>query len=182
MKPLNAMLAGAAAMLLLLVLVAALVIWSGVYNVGASSGHSPLGRLIFSTTMERSVEAHAEGDAPRFTAAMVRAGGAEYKEMCQQCHGGPGASRDEWARGMTPLPPDLSKEAREWTPEEVHWIVTHGIKMSGMPAFGATHDQQTIWNIAAFVKQLPGMTAETYAAIPSEEESGHRAGEGGHHH
>jgi len=42
-------------------------------------------------------------------------------------------------------------------------MVKHGIKMSGMPAFGPTHDDQALWNIAAFVKAMPDMTAERYA-------------------
>ena len=52
--------------------------------------------------------------------------------------------------------------------------------MSAMPAFGGTHDSATLWNITAFVEQLPRMSAQTYAAIPAEEGAHH--GEAEHHH
>ena len=174
---LRSFLLGAVATILLLVIVAALVIWSGAYNVAASNGHSPLERVILSSTMDRSVKAHASGTPPQFTAAMLRDGGSEYKGMCAECHGGPGAKREEWANGITPSPPDLTEAAKEWSPAEIHWIVEHGIKMSAMPAFGATHDSKTIWNIAGFVKQLPTMSAKDYAAIPAEHEGGKKDGD-----
>jgi hypothetical protein len=40
--------------------------------------------------------------------------------------------------------------------------------MTGMPAFGPTHDDETLWNVAAFVKALPEMSAEEYAGYPSD--------------
>src|SRR3546814_20083354 len=75
---------------------------------------------------------------------------------------------------MRPKPPALAHAAQGWSLEEVNWIVDHGIKMSGMPAFGGTHEEATIWNIAAFVKALPEMSAEQYASYPAEhgEEAG----------
>jgi len=51
---------------------------------------------------------------------------------------------------------------REWGANEVFWIAKHGIKMSGMPSFGRTHDDETLWNITAFAMRLPGMTQEEY--------------------
>jgi mono/diheme cytochrome c family protein len=71
--------------------------------------------------------------------------------------------REEWASGMRPRPPELVEVAGEWEAREVFWIAKHGIKLSGMPAFGPTHEDATIWNIAAFVKALPAMTPEEYA-------------------
>lgn len=132
--------------------------------------------------MQNSVRSRA-ADIPaqeRFTAEALRAGGSEYKAMCQQCHGGPGVSRAEWAEGLVPLPPDLSKTAAEWQSNEIYWIVTHGIKMTAMPAFGGSHDEQTLWNIAGFVERLPGMTPEQYAALPDEHGEGANAAEAAH--
>lgn len=50
--------------------------------------------------------------------------------------------------------------------EEVFWIVKHGLKMSGMLAFGLSRNDGAICGIAAFVKDLP-RTPERYAG-PSE--------------
>lgn len=159
--------------ILLAILVLLILLYTGAYNVSAAAGHTAIGRWALGTMMHNSIEARADAQPPRFTEAMVRSGAGEYKAMCEHCHAGPGVSRAEWANGMTPLPPELTHEAREWSPGEIHWIVKHGIKMTGMPAFGPTHDDQTVWNITAFVEQLPEMSAQTYAAFPAAGGHGH---------
>ena len=173
---------GALALAVLLFLVALFVVLTGSYNVAADERHTPLVGWATSTTMRNSVQSRA-GDltAPAFTPAMVMKGGGEYKAMCQHCHGGVGTGREEWAEGMLPNPPALAGAAKDWTPEEVFWLVKHGVKMSGMPAFGGSHDDRTIWSIAAFVKAMPTMSAEQYAAVPSEK-SGHGEASDGHDH
>jgi hypothetical protein len=61
---------------------------------------------------------------------------------------------------------------------QVYWIAKHGVKMAGMPAFGPSHDDHTLWSVAAFVKELPAMTPERYAGIGGAENLRH--GSGGH--
>ena len=70
-----------------------------------------------------------------------------------------------FALGMVPAPANLAHTARVWPPAELYWVVKYGIKMTGMPAFGPSHDDQTLWGIAAFVSELPAMTPERYAAF-----------------
>ena len=161
-------LAGGVAMLLVLAAAGLIVVMTGSYDVAATSGHRPSMRWALDTTMRNSVQRQAEGLRPpeRMTAQMITAGAGEYKAMCAHCHAGPGIERAGWAQSMTPQPPHLTEAAAEWAPHEIFWIVRHGIKMTGMPAFGPTHDDATLWNIAAFVSRLPGMTPEQYAAFP----------------
>lgn len=172
---------GAAGMLLLLIIVALLIVLTGGYNVAATDRHNPIVGWALTTTMRNHVQNAADdltGPA-EITPAMISAGAGEYKAMCAHCHGGVGTSRAEWAETIRPIPPALAHAAEQWSIEEVHWIVSHGIKMSAMPAFGPTHDEATIWNIAAFVKQMPEMTEAQYAGY----EAGHGPeGAGGHSH
>ncbi len=157
---------GAGSILALLALVGLLTVYTGAYNVAATEDHTAFGRWAFATTMRNSVERRAAGiAAPDLTAEMARAGASNYKVMCQQCHAGPGVSRAAWAQGMLPMPPHMTEAASEWKPNEIFWLVKHGVKMSGMPAFGETHKDRTLWNIVAFVKALPAMSPEQYAAI-----------------
>lgn len=52
---------------------------------------------------------------------------------------------------MRPEPSYLT----EWTPEEIHWLIANGIKMTGLPAFapalrsGGNRDTDGIRNIAS---------------------------------
>ena len=169
---------GAVAMLLLLIAIALIVILTGGYNVAATDRHNPIVGWALDTTMHNSVQGQASDlqTPEEITPAMIEAGAGEYKAMCVHCHGGVGEARAEWAMGMRPHPPALATEATEWSQSEVFWIVKHGIKMTGMPAFGPTHDDQTVWNIAAFVNQLPQMSEEEYAAFPV----GHGGGDHSH--
>lgn len=172
---------GALGLLVLLGLAGLAVAYTGAYNVAATERHMSITRWAFDTTMHTSVRQRA-GEAKRseaLTPEMAAAGAGEYKEMCQHCHGGPGVERDKWAGGMRPRPPHLAEAAEKWAPHEVFWIAKHGIKMTGMPAFGESHDDATLWNIVAFVKALPAMTPERYAELGGG--SGGHAKDGGSH-
>lgn len=154
------------------------VAYTGSYNVAATEEHASFTRWVFDTTFRNSVESRAsvEPVPAEISEAMIATGASEYKEYCQHCHAGPGAERAEWASGMRPRPPHLTEAAAHWETAEIFWLVKHGARMTGMPAFGPSHDDETLWGIAAFVEQLPAMTPEQYAAIGGE---GHGHGEGG---
>jgi mono/diheme cytochrome c family protein len=106
---------------------------------------------------------------------MLAEGAGDYRAMCQHCHGGPGVERERWADGMRPRPPHLVEAAAEWQRNEVFWLLKHGVKMSGMPAFGPTHDDPALWAIASFVKQLPAMTPQRYSELAGESHGGSSA-------
>lgn len=164
---LKGLVAGVVLAALLSLLLVLFVAYTGAYNIAASQDHSPFVRWVFSTTMQNSVSARA-GDLEvpaEFSEAQVATGAKHYKAMCEHCHAGPGVERAEWARGLLPQPPHLVEEAAHWEPNEVFWLVKHGVRMSAMPAFGETHEDAELWDVAAFVKQLPGMTAGEYAAM-----------------
>lgn len=170
----SAFVAGVLATLAVLFGISIFVAYSGSYNIAATEEHASYIRWLFGTTFRNSVEARADDKVvPELTPAMAAAGAGPYKAMCQHCHAGPGVERAEWAGGMRPIPPHLTEAAAEWEAGEVFWLVKHGAKMSGMPAFGPTHSDERLWEIAAFVKQLPAMTPEQYAA------AGGQSGQGG---
>ena len=144
-----------------------IVVYSGAYNVAATEEHTSFVRWAFDTTFQNSIELRAAEIVPpeNVTPEMVTAGAGAYMSMCQHCHAGPGVERARWANGMRPQPPHLTEAASHWEIEEVFWLVRHGARMTGMPAFGPTHEDGALWNIAAFVKELPGMTPERYEEL-----------------
>lgn len=108
--------------------------------------------------------------------ALVRAGAGNYEAMCATCHLAPGMSDGELQRGMYPSPPNLTK-AEGLEAAETFWVIKHGIKMSGMPAWGLSMEDEPIWGMTAFVLQLRGMTPEQYETMVAES-GGHDHGEG----
>src|SRR5262245_4431884 len=81
--------------------------------------------------------------------AKLLIGVEHYAAHCAVCHGAPGVSRGDIARGLYPPPPDLAKTAPLYTPAELFWIVKHGIKMTGMPAW-SNHSDDELWATVGF--------------------------------
>lgn len=155
---------GILAALVLAVIGILFVAYSGRVDVSATGSHLPGMDWFLSTTRDSSVEHRAESIRvpPDLDELSRRQRGFEhYHEMCEGCHGAPGVPRSEVAEGLDPRPPELQRGVDG--PREVFWVVKHGIRMTGMPAFGPSHDDQKLWDIVAFVEQLPGMSADIYA-------------------
>ena len=65
---------------------------------------------------------------------------------------------------MNPSPPDLKEAAADLTPAKVFWVVRHGIRMTGMPAFAGAASEEDLWSLAAFVKKLPDVSDADFKA------------------
>jgi len=145
-------------------------IFSGKYDVAATSEDPAILRWILQTTREESIELRADAIVPPADAVLndpetIRDGFEHYEEMCVVCHGAPGVDAGEAREGLNPEPPLLVDQDEDLTPGEAFWVVKNGIKMTGMPAWGPTHSDDRIWAIVAFVKKLPGLSAADYRAM-----------------
>jgi len=148
---------------------AAACVYFGVFNVAADEPHGQMLRQLLETVRQRSVVARANGIQvpPLDDPALVAEGAEHYGAMCSGCHLAPGVTDSEIRKGLYPQPPNLSQRSN-LSPAEMFWTIKHGIKMSAMPAWGATHDNQEIWNIVAFLQKLPTMTPEQYQTLTHE--------------
>lgn len=138
--------------------------YSGRYNVAAINPTGGLENWFFSTVTDNSVKHHSDGIiAPALDgAAMVDSGFVRFSRMCAGCHGAPGVQSRGAGRNMNPKPPDLAEEVGDLSDAEIFWIIKNGIKMTGMPAYGANNDDNRIWEITAFVRLLPKMSDGQY--------------------
>jgi mono/diheme cytochrome c family protein len=139
---------------------------SGLYDIGADVPHTKLVTLLLEQLRDRSTKVHSRDIAvPNLDDPTMIAEGAEhYAAMCTGCHLAPGVTESEIRPGLYPEPPNLAVDGID-DPKEAFWIIKHGIKMSGMPAWGRTHDDGAIWNIVAFVSKMPSMTPAAYRAL-----------------
>ena len=170
-----------AGLLLLIAVAAGAFIWSGVYNIAADDPHWAVTANVLETVRERSIETRISGIAvPELGGeAQVRKGAGNYDEMCADCHRHPGEDQSELGGGMYPAPPDLS-EHRVTDPAEAFWVIKHGIKMSGMPAWGEHMDDEAIWDMVAFLQHLPELSQSSYDELVESSE-GHAHGSGDDH-
>jgi cytochrome c553 len=157
---------------LVLLLAAMLVLamafaWSGLFNVAASSGHWAITNWLLHYAMRQSVKTHAMGVEvpPLDDPALVHRGAGHYATGCAPCHGAPGQERSPIAREMTPEPPYLPLRIQRWESHQLFWIVRHGVKFTGMPAWTALDREDEVWAMVAFLRQLPEMPADTYRRL-----------------
>ena len=167
------------------------LIWSGIYDVAADVSHSRPVYTLLETARERSIEVRASKlTVPDLTdKARIIQGVGNYNAMCMGCHLAPGMAETELSKGLYPAPPNLSKETVD--AGKAFWVIKHGIKASGMPAWGKSMGDEYIWNMAAFLQALPKLTPEQYQALVASsgghshgggESDGHAHAEGGEDH
>ena len=150
-------------------------VWSGMYNIAADDPHLRPTYTMLRMMRERSIIRHTrEVKVPDLTdAALISQGAGNYDSMCTGCHLAPGMGDTELSKGLYPAPPNFSK-LPALNPAHAFWVTKHGIKASGMPAWGRSMDDRYIWGMVAFLQQLPKLDATAYQAIV--------ASSGGHSH
>ncbi len=156
--------------------------YSGIYDVSAGSSHSGIANWLLSTTSHASVKRQAKAiEVPDLNDdALALAGVNDFNEMCAGCHGAPGREPGAMGLGLNPSPPDLAKAALEMSPAELFWVTRNGIKMTGMPAWGVTHDDDAIWPVVALMVKLPALDATQYQELLDKAKGmGHHADDSG---
>lgn len=140
---------------------------SGAIPIAASSGHWPITEWFLHFSMQRSVATHSMGiEAPPLNdRSLVIKGAGHFETGCRPCHGSPGTAPPRIAQQMTPRPPDLSETVPQWEAEELFYIVKHGVKFTGMPAFPSQQRDDEVWAVIAFLRELPDMDAQQYRQL-----------------
>jgi len=101
------------------------------------------------------------------SADVLGEGRRHFAHDCAGCHG-PDGSGTEFGRSMYPPVPDLREGVKDMTEGEIFFVVSNGIRFSGMPAFGRpgdARDERENWQIARFVHHLPDVTPEELAEL-----------------
>ena len=174
----------AAGALALLAVAAIGFVRAGVYNIGADDPHYPMTYSMLEQLRDASIKKRADAlvvpkdlmDPKRITQ-----GAGNYNAMCTGCHLAPGMEPTELSKGLYPAPPNLTKA--QVSAAQAFWTIKHGIKASGMPAWGTSMGDEYIWNMAAFLQQLPKLDAASYQTMVAHSGGhSHGGGESGAHH
>lgn len=164
--------------------IGAIVVLTGMVDMAADTPHSPAVYRLIEWARERSIERRASDIAAPSDLSdteRVRRGAGNYDAMCAGCHLSPGVENSEIRQGLYPTPPNLSRAADATTNSDRaaarrFWIIKHGIKASGMPAWakGGMEDA-AIWDLVAFLQKLPALSPGQYRAVV-EASDGHAHG------
>jgi mono/diheme cytochrome c family protein len=155
-----------------------LFIYSGLYNVAADVPHTRPVYAVLEYVRERSISRRAaELPVPDLKdAELIRQGAGNYDAMCMGCHLSPGMSETELSKGLYPAPPALARKNIA-DPAETFWVIKHGVKGTGMPAWGRSMDDHYIWGTVAFLRVLPTLDESGYRKLVASS-SGHSHGGG----
>jgi mono/diheme cytochrome c family protein len=139
---------------------------SGIYNIGADDHHTRFVLAIIEQLRDRSIAARSNSIEARYIEdpQRIAVGAKRYAAFCVGCHLAPGVTKSDIRQGLYPHPPNLAQEELQ-PAQRAFWVIKHGIKMSAMPAWGRTLDDETIWDVVAFVRKMPDMTQETYQQL-----------------
>ena len=146
-----------------------LFLLSGGVSMETTASPLPLERSVAGIALRASLgNAAQEHDPLPVDDANMLAGAQVFGTHCAICHGRPGGSRSDIARGMFPNPPQLfqPKDMVTDDPEGItHWKVTHGIRLSGMPGFGSTLADTARWQVTMLVAHADKLSPAVQAAL-----------------
>jgi mono/diheme cytochrome c family protein len=149
--------------LLVPVLVGGIVLETGAVDMSATKPPGGLERWLGDRALQRSLTRRApKGVAAPVPNAEVLASGLEhFRANCLPCHGAPGIATSEAGKGLHPPAPPLDRsETQARSDGELFFVVGRGVRMTGMPAFGLTHNEKELWALVTFIRHLPTLTPE----------------------
>jgi thiosulfate dehydrogenase len=124
--------------------------------------------------LDASVDRRAP-DRPAFrpTDQQLVEGMELYKENCAGCHGSPERpTRPVSSPSFDPPAPQFMRHAPDMSVNENFYIIQHGIRWTGMPAWRTTLSTQQIWEVSAFIGQmdkLPPVANQQWQAEPAKD-------------
>lgn len=146
---------------------------SGIIPLKASSGHWAVTEWFLNFGMERSVALHSSGIKvpPLDDPVLVLKGAGHYDFGCRPCHGGTERETPRIPKMMLPPPPFLPPQIGKFGPEELFYIIKHGEKFTGMPAWPAQSRDDEVWAVVAFLLRLQDMDEDAYRDLVEGEAS-----------
>ena len=97
------------------------------------------------------------------TPESLRDGLEHFADHCAVCHANDGRGDTEIGRGLYPRVPDMRLPAtQQLTDGELFYIIEHGVKLTGMPAWGTgtAAGERASWHLVQFIRHLPDLTPE----------------------
>lgn len=143
------------------------VAWLGLVSIAASTEHWGPAKSFLHFTMRESVQTQARRiEAPLLADPLrVQRGASAYAQACAACHGAPGQPAQLFASLMIPPAPPLHDAIYGWKARELFWIVQNGIKYTAMPAWPAPSREDEVWDVVAFLHEMPRMNPLRYQQL-----------------
>jgi len=150
----------------------------GYLNIAADQPTSRFERRLAMGAMDSSTDRHAPDMknpvAP--TEENLVAGAKLYLDHCAGCHGLPSNPESRFSRSFNPPTPGFFKRAPDMPDNQNFYIIKHGVRWTGMPAWSQILTDPQIWQIATFMantEKLPPAARKVLEPAPEAAPSPH---------
>lgn len=140
----------------------------GLAPVATASAPMPFERYLAGKALHAEIARAAPKSAPAPpTEADYVAGATTYRKDCAVCHGLPMQEQTDVSKGMFPKPPQLlqGKGVTDDPVGETFWVVKNGIRLTGMPGFGAALPDEQIWQVSHLLANANSLPASARAEL-----------------
>jgi mono/diheme cytochrome c family protein len=136
-------------------------------NLSATARPSKMEKAVAHAVLDASVRARApRGKSAPTDPASVTSGREAYRANCLVCHGVPGGEQSAIAAGLNPPVPDLAEpETQGRSDGELFYLVSGGVRLTGMPGFEKSLPEKTRWEVVGFLRALPKLGETELQAI-----------------
>jgi thiosulfate dehydrogenase len=143
--------------LVALILVGMWCLWRGCVDFSADYQPSFLERKLATAAVDASTDRHAPNVKNPIspTEENLVAGAKIYLNHCAGCHGLPSNADSQFARSFNPTVPGFFKEAPDMPENQNFFIIEHGIRWTGMPAWNKTLNDAEAWQVVTFLSRIP---------------------------
>ncbi len=92
------------------------------------------------------------------------AGMMTYQTNCSNCHGDIQHSRGMLADALYPRAPQFVEDTPDMPENQNFYIIQHGIRFSGMPAWKQVFSEQEAWQVTTFLSHMDKLPPQVSAA------------------
>ncbi len=128
----------------------------GYPSTRADVGPSKLETRWAMSFLDASVDRHApkQSNAAGASQAILIEGMKLYKANCARCHGAPGHPERTFGHPFYPPAPNFMEEAPDMPENQNFYIIKHGIRWTGMPAWGSVLSGEEIRQLTTFLSHM----------------------------
>ncbi len=102
--------------------------------------------------------------------ASLIAGMKIYQTNCASCHGDISHRNGMLAEALYPRAPQFMEDSPDMPENQNFYIIQHGVRLSGMPAWKQALSEQEMWQVTTFIShmgKLPPVVSQQWEAITS---------------
>lgn len=108
-------------------------------------------------------DAYIERNAPHernpipATEENVAAGAELYLNHCAGCHGTPSSPDTQFMHSFNPPVPQFFVHAPDMPDNQNFYVMQHGLRLTGMPAWDKTLTTEQMWQVTTFLSAIPNL-------------------------